>query len=87
MFSRGESIVVGQEGVGNTGCCKTGFAGSGVRTVERVGRPDCSTSSFCFVLPWTTKLLEVVWMHSTTLEYSSDSLSVLPVSAKFQRKF
>lgn len=79
--------MVGPEGVGNTGCCRIGFAGFGVWTVGGVGRPDCSTSSFCFVLSWTTKLSEVVWMNLTTLEYSSDSLSVLPVSAKFQQKF
>ena len=79
--------MVGPEGVGNMGCCRTGFAGFGPRTVERVGRPDCSTSSLCFVLSWTTKLSEVVWMNSTTLEYSSDSLPIRPVSAESQQKF
>ena len=69
MFSGEESTVVGPEGAGNMGCCRAGFAGFEVWTVERVGRPDCSTSSLCFVLSWTTKLSEVVWMNSTTLEY------------------
>ena len=86
MFSRGESTVVGQE-VGNMGCCRIGFAGAGLQTFGRVGRPDCLTLSFYFALSWKTRLLEVVWMNSTTPEYSSGSLSIQLVSTKFQQKF
>jgi len=65
------------------GCCRVAFAEVGAWTVERVGRPDCSTSSFCFALSWTTTPLEVVWRNSTMLGYSSDNLSVRAVSRAF----
>lgn len=67
--------------------CRIGFAGVGLWMFGKVGRPDCLTLPFYFALSWKTKLLEVVWMNSTTLEYSSDSLCIRPVSTEFQQKF
>lgn len=77
--------MVGQE-AGNMECCRIGFAEAGLRMFGRVGRPDCLTLSF-FSLSWRRMLLEVVWMNLTTLEYSSDNLSIRPISTKFQQKF
>ena len=77
--------MVGPEEVGSMGCYRTGFAEVGAGMVERVGRPDYSTSSFCFALSWTTKL--VPWRNSTMLGYSSGNLSVRPVGAAHQQKF
>lgn len=54
---------------------------------EKVGRPDCLTLSFCFALSWTSKLLEVVWMNSTTPGCLSGNLSIRPVSTAFKQKF
>jgi len=68
--------VVGLEGVGSRRHCRVAFAGVGAWTVERIGQPDCSPSSFCFALSWTTRLLEVVWRNSTMLGYLSDNLSI-----------
>lgn len=86
VFSGEGNTAVGREEVGSTGYCRIGFVEVGVEMVERVERPDCLTSSFYFVLSGTTKPLGVVWMSSTTLEYSSGNLSILPVSTTSKQK-
>ena len=42
--------MAGPGEVGSTGRCRIEFVEAGARTVERIGRPDCSTLSFCFAL-------------------------------------
>ena len=79
------STAVGPGEVGSKGCCRIEFAEVGAGTVEGVGWPDYSTSSFCSVLSWTTKL--ALWMNSTMLGCSCGNLSVRAISATFQRKF
>lgn len=80
------SIVVGPGEAGSRGCRRVGFAEVGVWMVEWVGRPDCSTSWFCFGLSWTTTLLAAVWKTLTTLVCSSGNLPIRPVNAASQQK-
>jgi hypothetical protein len=71
------STEVGLAGVGSRGCCRVGSAEAGAQEVGRVGRPDCSPSSFCSGWSSTTTLLEVVWTISTTPGCSSGSLCLI----------
>jgi len=79
------STVVGPGEVGSMERRRIGFAGVVLGMVEGVGWPDYSTSSFCFVLSWTTKL--ALWRNSTMLGCSCGNLFARPVSVEFLQKF